>query len=146
MLAQKYTVSDAPDPEHDRAELAWLRVAGARCRVMRRSDLFEACAVLSMAREQAALAYVQALFRALPTLLPNGFRLYRPGDDQVSFDEAWLLQLLDRARAGDTDSLTFLIKRRIPRHAERQVAFLVHSLAAALDDRPNIEAREKISA
>ncbi|WP_227284085.1 hypothetical protein [Boseongicola sp. H5] len=122
------------EPETKR-ELAWLRVAGARCRVMRRSDLFHACAVLSLSGEQAALAYAQALFRALPGLLPGGLRLYAPGDAQVSFDEAWLLQLLNRARAGDLDSLTFLIGRRIAPHARRQVAFLIQRLAATKDIR-----------
>ncbi|QBY01751.1 hypothetical protein E2K80_14305 [Rhodophyticola sp. CCM32] len=141
MLAHLTPAADltAPCPktrnaEVDRAELAWLRVAGARCRVMRRSDLFQACAVLSLSGEQAALAYAQALFRALPDLLPRGLTLYAPGDSQISFDEAWLLQLLTRARAGDHDSLTFLIGRRIPRYARRQVAFLAHGLATARED------------
>ncbi len=117
-----------------RAELAWLRIAGARCRVMRRSDFFEACAVLSLSGEQAALSYAQTLFRALPSLLASDVRLYMPGDTDISFDEAWLLQLIERERAGDADSVAFLIRRRLPRFAWRQVRFLVASLVRALDE------------
>ncbi len=113
--------------------LALLRVVGARCRVMARADLFHACAMLSTDRDRAAEAVATALLRAFDGTggLPR-LRFYQPMAPEVSFDEHWLLAALAAAGRGDTDSLTFLVARRVPAYARRQVAFLVGALAHAL--------------
>ncbi len=115
------------------APLATIRVVGARCRAMARTDLFRACAMLSTDRTRATEAVATALLRAFSGLdgLPR-LQLYQPGEPARSFDEDWLLAALAAADRGDDDSLTFLLARRVPHHARRQIAFLVRALAKAL--------------
>ncbi|MEJ6389503.1 hypothetical protein [Gymnodinialimonas ulvae] len=124
----------SPDADVDRARLGFLRVASARSRCAARSDLFEACAALSSDPTRAADALALALFRGLSGQggLPK-LRIYQPSARDVSFDELWLLAALDAASRRDTDSLTFLLTRRIPRHGQRNVGFLIQSLARALN-------------
>ena len=110
--------------------LDWLRRIAGRCRCTARADLFRACAVLSADRAAAAEAYAEALFRAMPM---GRLSLYRPGCSERSFDEAWLIALLDAAGRDDHASLAFLMARRIPPHARRHVGFLVASVARQLD-------------
>jgi hypothetical protein len=120
-------------PQDIRKALALLRVTGARCRVMARSDLFRACAMLSADKSRAAEAVATALIRGLTGGggLPR-LRLYQPGANEVSFDELWLLSALAAANRGDSDSLTFLLARRVPAHSRRQIGFLVMALQQAL--------------
>jgi len=117
----------------DRHALALLRVTGARCRVMARSDLFRACAMLSEDKSRAAEAVATALIRGLTGAggLPH-LRLYQPGAGEISFDEHWLLSALAAATREDTDSLTFLLASRLPTVSQRQFGFLVTALAQAL--------------
>lgn len=120
----------------ERWALSTLRFIGARCRGMARGDLFKACAMLSDDRTRAVEAVGTALLRGL-----NGehgmpkLRLYQLNSTDISFDESWLLSAISAARRGDETSLTFLLARRIPAHARRQIGFLVVALADALDQR-----------
>lgn len=128
-----HTQSDAPDAEFDRATLAFLRLASARSGCAARTDLFQACAALSNDPTRAADSLALALFRGLSGQgdVPK-LRLYQPSAPEISFDEQWLLSALFAAGRGDIDSLTFLLARRIPRHARRNVGFLIQGLARAL--------------
>ncbi|MEX3014483.1 hypothetical protein [Gymnodinialimonas hymeniacidonis] len=117
----------------DRPALAFLRVMAARNRCLGRSDLFEACAALSIDPAQEAEALAQALFSGFSGQgdMPR-LRLYQPAADELSFDERWLMSALDAAQRGDTDSLTFLLARRVPNHARRNIAFLLNALGKCL--------------
>jgi len=114
--------------------LDWLRRIGARTRAMAGEDLFRACALLGAdGTPQAADTYAVALCRVLPRALgQTRMRFYQPGAAERSFDENWLIAALDAADRGDQHSLTFLLARRLPQHARRQVAFLLTSLSRAL--------------
>ncbi len=120
--------------DEDRLVLTMLRFTGARCRAMARTDLFKACAMLSDDRSRAVEAVCTALLRSFSGTggMPR-LRLYEVTSDEVSFDEHWLLAALGAARRGDTDSLSFLLARRVPAHARRQIGFLVSALVDAMD-------------
>ncbi|MEJ6394145.1 hypothetical protein V8J82_12805 [Gymnodinialimonas sp. 2305UL16-5] len=129
--AQQIHPSDSP-PLVPQEDLAFLRVIAARSRCAARTDLFEACALLSMETSRAAETLALALFRAFSGQggMPR-LRIYQPAAVEISFDERWLLAALAAAKRGDRDSLTFLLARRIPRHAQRNIGFLVSALADA---------------
>ncbi|WP_224815718.1 hypothetical protein [Hasllibacter sp. MH4015] len=137
LIQTSQTISPPQPGGATQPPLALIRVVGARCRVMARGDLFRACAMLSADRTRAAEAVATALLRAFDGLdgMPR-LRLYQPGATERSFDEDWLLAALAAAERGDADSVTFLVARRVPRHARRQIAFLVRALAAALASDP----------
>ncbi len=124
----------APSAETiDRSPLSFLRVAAARNRCRARGDLFKACAALSVDPGREAEALAQALFSGFSGQgdMPR-LRLYQPAADELSFDERWLLSAIGAAQRGDTDSLTFLLGRRVPKHARRNIAFLLTALGKCL--------------
>lgn len=102
-----------------------LRLMSLQCRTAARTDLFKACAVLSCAPGVARNAHAEVLMKCLSQTLGKVPVLYRPGVDEVSFDEAWLLRAATSAARGDWDSFRFLLTSRVPRHAQRQLGFLI---------------------
>lgn len=116
-----------------RGALNRLRLLALRCRAARRIDLFSACALLSLDRGEAAQAHAVALLRALPQALDKAPVFHVPGAREISFDEAWILRLLQAIRQRRGDSIAFLIASRIRAPHRRQVAFLAKGLAEGLD-------------
>ena len=120
----------AEDPG-DRLEL--LRAQAARCRTAAHIDLHRACSLLTLDRERAPVVFARALLRTLGQALGKRLVIHRPGSAEVSFDESWLIRLIERLECGDTDSFTFLLSRRIPHENRRSVAFLLHGLVIPPD-------------
>jgi len=54
---------------------------------------------------------------------------FRPGTDELSFDEAWLGRLFEAVERKDDDSFRFLIQSRVPRWTQRNLAFLIRSIS-----------------
>lgn len=110
-----------------------LREAAQRCQSSRRLELFHACAMLSEDARQSHAAFRDALLRTLS----EGFRrrpvLFLPGTVETSFDERWLLALIDAVIRGDESSIRFLAASRIADHARRSLIFLVAGLARHID-------------
>jgi hypothetical protein len=102
-----------------------LRLVSMRCRAKPRTDLFEACALLKVARTEACEAHADALMRCLGDAVGKRVTLHSPGTQEISFDEAWLLQLGRALTKGDDASTAFLINSRIPREHRRLVRYLV---------------------
>jgi len=66
-----------------------------------------------------------------PQGMGRSMKFYRPGTADISFDEAWLLSLVDAARRGDALSMRFMTGRRVAPQARDSVLFLVSRIAAA---------------
>ena len=115
----------ARDPD---ARLELLRTQAARCRTAAHLDLHRACNLLTLDTDRAPILFARALLRTLGQALGKRPIIHRPGATEVSFDESWLLRLIDRLEDGDMDSVTFLLSRRIPHEYRRSVAFLLHGL------------------
>jgi hypothetical protein len=138
-MVMPQVTSTSPAPRHAEPApaaippgVALLRVLAPACRAKARLDLFQACAMLSLDRDQAAQAYAEALVRTLAQGLGRLPVLHRAGTAELSFDEAWLAALFAARARGDDDSFTFLTRRRLARGAARQIGFLVAALAARL--------------
>lgn len=124
-----------------------IRRAAARSRAGRRLDMFGACAMLStdrdlrrglgrdlglgLDRDTAGLAYLDTLLRTLEQGLGRAPVIYCETCPQVSFDERWLLALLDAHRRDDRDSCAFLLCSRVRHAARRHVGFLIAGIARA---------------
>lgn len=109
--------------------LTRIRLSALHCRVAARTDLFEACAVLSMDRETARTAHIEVLTRCLIQALGRRPVFYRPGVSEISFDEAWLMRLVETAANDDLASFTFLIRSRVLKPARRNLSLLVDQIA-----------------
>lgn len=113
------------------ALLNHLRLIALQCRSAARADLFEACAVLSHDRSIARAAHAETLMKCLSQATGNRPRMLRPGSEEVSFDEAWLARLATASLDEDHDSFRFLLQSRVPKSAQRNVAFLIHAISRA---------------
>lgn len=109
-----------------------LRVIAGRCRCTARLDVFQACDLIDPDDTRAADCFATALVRTLPQCLNHYPQLRGPGAP-ASFDETWLLQLLDCAKRGDDDSLRFLILRRVPAIYRHRFLFLINGLAKRIE-------------
>jgi len=91
-------------------------------------EMFGACAALSGNRHVAVQAASEVLVRCLSQALGRRPVLYRKGEQDRSFDEKWLIALARSLKAGDDASATFLLNSRVPKHARRNMVFLLRRL------------------
>ncbi len=124
--AHRPEVSDFSHPLLNR-----LRLLARGCRTQARLDVEHACALLSSSAcglEQSARALVRAAGQVVER--PLCFRI--PGCKELSFDEEWLLRLLDRAAANDGASVNFLIASRIERSKRYGFRSLIRMVASSM--------------
>ncbi len=103
-LARTVSLPDAPVPQPNAA----LRKAGRRARLARGSTDDP----------------MTALIDALPTAIGRRLRFYEPGAVERSFDEAWLDNIFDAIRQGDTDRYRFALLSRMSREKASAMHFL----------------------
>lgn len=114
----------------DQALLWQLRIAALDCRAAAREDVFQACAMLSEDRDAARTAFAEAMMKCLPQAIGKAPKILAPAVlSEVSFDEAWLLQLVAASGRQDTDSMWFLLRSRVAAPLQRHVAFLANGLS-----------------
>jgi hypothetical protein len=128
MLAQQTDVSPDPVPTVPPI-LRYIRRASARARARARLDLFGACAMLSTERDIAARAYLDTLLRTLEQGLGRAPVIYCEACPQMSFDERWIMALLDAQGRHDQDSFAFLLCSRLPRPTRRHIGFLIAGIS-----------------
>lgn len=115
------------------AVLALIRQRADAARSAARLDLFKACAVLSMREHPSAYDFADAVARTLEQALGHRPDWNPPGKTELSFDESWLLRLVERSLACDSASVAFLISSRVQRGKRASLAYLVNGLAARLE-------------
>lgn len=103
-----------------RARLDALREGARKTRFRPYRSLEQTC-LLDRHRAQP----FESLAACLPEALDRQLIIYRVGEDSLSFDEAWILSMLDRIDSTDWDSLHFLIARRVSRPARVAVRMLL---------------------
>lgn len=106
-----------------------LRFVSMTCRAKRRTDLFEACALLHVHRARTLEAHADALMRCLNEALEKRAQLYAPGSAEISFDESWLVQLGTACAQDDAMSRRFLLQSRVAHEHQRLVAFLMQRVS-----------------
>lgn len=94
------------------------------CRAKRKTSLFEACALLHVDRLGTFSAHAEALVRCLSEALDSRAIFYRPGTQNLSFDEAWLMQVINCEARSDEASISLLLGSRIAVENRRMFRFL----------------------
>ena len=133
-LPKQIAALDAPRPAHVlpaqwRGVLNTLRVTALECRAAARTDLFEACALISNKENTSRDAFSQALLKCLSQATKTKPVFFQPGTVEMSFDEAWLIRAVMASHQGDSDSLAFLIRSRVPKIHQRHIAFLIKGIS-----------------
>ncbi|MGB3245758.1 MAG: hypothetical protein WBB25_14585 [Sulfitobacter sp.] len=108
-----------------REVLNHFRLAAMACRVSARTDLFEACALLSLDGEDARRTFVDTFIKCLSGAVQRKTTWFVPGAVEVSFDEAWVMRCLSSIWNNDTSSLDFLLKSRVGVADRRYIGFLL---------------------
>ncbi len=131
----KAFVSPSSRPSVDHIPAEWrgclnrLRMIALQCRSAAYTDLFNACALLSNKQDMARDAHARALLKCLRQAVSEHPVFYRPGVTQISFDEAWLMRAIMAIASGDQDSFSFLIRSRVPKLHQRNIAFLIKGIS-----------------
>ena len=76
------------------------------------------------------------LLQDLPKAIGRRLRFFEPGAAELSFDEAWLLGVIEAIRAGDSDRYRFALLSRMRREPAARLHFLFCKVAHSLDARP----------
>ncbi|MEL7444202.1 MAG: hypothetical protein AAGK02_00120 [Pseudomonadota bacterium] len=110
-----------------------LRMVALACRCTARANVSDACKVLSQDQSVATNAFAEFLVRCLAQVLDRIPHFNRPGVDELSFDEQWLMRLILCHHADDVHSIAFLMQSRVPQHAQGNLCFLIGAVAEHLD-------------
>lgn len=113
--------------------LNFLRFTALSCRAKPRTDLFHACALLHVSRSRSLEAHAEALMRCLNDAVGKNLRFHAPGTAEMSFDEAWLVQLSDALLRDDNASTSFLLRSRVMPEHRRLVGFLIGWIARSYE-------------
>ena len=125
-----WDVSETDVPEPGEISLInHLRFVGLSCRAKARTDLFEACALLSVDKSHTLKTHAEALMRCLNEILGRRAVFYSPGTSEMSFDEAWSARLATSITQGDEASTTFLLHSRAPHIHHRHLRFLISRIS-----------------
>ncbi|MEM9583125.1 MAG: hypothetical protein AAGA08_08420 [Pseudomonadota bacterium] len=124
-VADAETVTTDKLTNTQRAYLNQLRLITLKCRAAARANLFEACAILSTTKPVAKTACAEVLIKCLGQALGKPPKLFRPGVEEVSFDEAWLVRATEMAYLREWDSFEFLLRSRVPEGTRRNLASLI---------------------
>ena len=94
-----------------------LRFLAQKCRADARLDLTEACSAIHAERSTSLDRIAESMIRVISQAVEGHVVFLAPGSPHMTFDEEWLVRLLDRGTAKDTVSVEFLLRRRVaPRH------------------------------
>lgn len=116
------------DPQM-RGALNRLRLCAMDCRAAARTDLFEACALLSLHGEDAQRTFAATLVKCLPGAVNAPVKWYAAGATDLTFDEAWVLRCIACIRADDPHSLSFLLRSRVRAADRRYIGYLLGRIA-----------------
>lgn len=108
-----------------------LRFLAQTCRAEARLDLGTACAMINACSQTSLDTVAKAMIQVVSEAVEGRVTFLAPGSRDMSFDEEWLVRALERASAGDTVSVEFLLRRRVtPRnhHAFRSIIRVVGGL------------------
>ncbi|MEL6775511.1 MAG: hypothetical protein AAFS07_14060 [Pseudomonadota bacterium] len=113
--------------------LAMLRERAVMARVSPRVEPFHFCALIEANPAAAVEGFADAVMHVLPQAMGRPVLFRRPGPQGPSFDEIWVLGVLDACVRGDETSLRFALNARCSLALRRPLAFVFKGLAARLD-------------
>lgn len=129
--------NDRPEPQvpgHLRSFLNKLRFFATTCRASAHLDIHAACAVLDPDEARAEEAQIKTLLRVMGQALGKDVVFLRPGEDETSFDERWLIAALSAKSSGDEQSFAFLVCSRVEPSKRRIFGLLLSGIAQFLTD------------
>lgn len=90
-----------------------LRFLAQTCRSEAKLDLAQACSAIHVDAAKSLDGLATSLIRVISQAVEEPVIFLAPGARHMTFDEEWLLRVLDRAIARDGASVEFLLRRRV---------------------------------
>ncbi|MEM9853782.1 MAG: hypothetical protein AAF841_04935 [Pseudomonadota bacterium] len=109
-----------------------LRFLAQSCRADARLDLSEACLLIQTDHSRGLDAIATAMIRVVSQAVEGHVVFLCPGSPHMTFDEEWLMRLLDRASRQDTTSVEFLLRRRVCRRHHHAFRSIIRTLGRVL--------------
>ena len=119
-------------PDSMRGVLNRVRFHASTCRASAYLDLYKACSVIDPTAPDAEDGQIRILLRVMGQALDKQPTFLRPGEQNLSFDESWLIALLQARLDQDDDSFAFLMLRRVALPKRRVFGLLLSGLAEIL--------------
>jgi hypothetical protein len=119
----------APSAGAERAMLDHLRAVARSALIAPPLDLHRACALIPDAAAAPLDGDASLLVRGLDLATARPMTFHPVGAREMSFSEAWLLQLMRALREGDAASALFLVGRMVLRPHRRAILFLAQRYA-----------------
>ncbi|MEM8592131.1 MAG: hypothetical protein AAGF13_06350 [Pseudomonadota bacterium] len=108
-----------------------LRFLAQTCRAEAKLDIAEACSAIHVDREKSLDVIATSMIRVVSQAVDGHVIFLAPGAPTMTFDEEWLMRVLDRAAERDFLSVEFLLRRRVAarhHHAFRSIVRAAGSL------------------
>ena len=96
-----------------------VRACSKEVRAYPRLDMFKACQLISMDIELLSSEVLEILVRSLPQAFGRHLTIHPPGTLHISWDEKWLLSLVNSVSISDFDSVKFLVKSVVKKNHRR---------------------------
>jgi hypothetical protein len=96
-----------------------VRACAKEVRAYPRLDMFKACQLISMDIELLSSEVLEILVRSLPQAFGRQLTIHPPGTLHISWDEKWLLSLVNSVSISDFDSVKFLVKSVVKKNHHR---------------------------
>ncbi|MEM6729503.1 MAG: hypothetical protein AAF618_13455 [Pseudomonadota bacterium] len=111
-----------------------LRFLAQTCRAEAKLDLAEACSAIHADRGRSLDGLATSLIRVVSQAVEEPVFFLAPGARHMTFDEEWLMRVLDRAIARDGASVEFLLRRRVAARNHHAFRSIVRAVGHVLAD------------
>ena len=105
-----------------------VRACAKEVRAYPRLDMFKACQLISMDIELLSSEVLEILVRSLPQAFGRHLAIQLPGTLHISWDEKWLLSLVNSVSISDYDSVKFLVKSVVKKNHRRDFFIIASEL------------------
>ena len=96
------------------------RVCALEVRAYPRLDMFKACQLISLEIELLSSEMLEIFIRSLPQAFGRQITIHLPGTARLSWDEKWLLSIVNAVSRSDYDSVHFLIQSVVRQKHRRE--------------------------
>ena len=104
------------------------RACALEVRAYPRLDILRACQLISLDIDLLSSEMLEIFIRSLPQAFGRQIIIHRPGAEQLSWDEKWLLSIIEAVSRADYDSVHFLIESVVKQKHRREFLTIAHEL------------------
>ena len=104
------------------------RTCAMEVRAYPRLDILKACQLLSLDIDLLSSEMLEIFIRSLPEAFGRQVVIHNPGTKQLSWDEKWLLSMIEAVSRADYDSVHFLIRSAVKQKHRREFLTIAHEL------------------